>query len=576
MRRLILFALGMSLMFPLSASSLTHYKTESYSSGGIKLDLSEPAGSIFRPGEDVRFAYRTDEDAYVIIFDIDTEGYVHLLYPQGGQLGPRSLAGRRYSIPEEQKASFVVEGETGMEFIFAIAVSEREHIDEDELAFLAESDFLPNDRQFRIDGDPFLAANMITGELVRGISQREGISIAHTYLYINDRVDYPRYICAECHDDARHPYEERCAAYNVSAGFRASDRLSYPLERGFEISAIEEPLEEPEGIEEDVEVTRVYVSFYPYDTYVYNRPLWVYSIWYDPFWYWDPFWYDPWYTCGAWYPYHPYYNRWSGFYFGFGWGWHPAYWDWGWHYWHYPYYRWHRDWDQYAYRPLRPHRPGVRYKSALHTAARYHARQDPDMRISNLRYKGKRPEHLARDYRGKSTYLGKGDYLKKPIRKGTLRDRSVKWQGKRAQIKRDRSHIYNRTDPRSKEKVIRRQGVKTKQPKSSSLRRTSPTRKSPKKIDRPNTKTRSSKQRKPRAYLPPSRRSSEKPKAVKGSSSSRKRSPPSSMKRSSPSRPTKSAPSRSYRPPARSSSPKARPARPSGSGGSKGKKQEKK
>ncbi|MFH1755076.1 MAG: DUF4384 domain-containing protein, partial [Candidatus Latescibacterota bacterium] len=142
MRKLILPLLAACLCLPHNVSAvktLETSKTRSYNAGSVSVQLSDPAGSIYRPGEPVHLTYQTSEDAYIFIFDIDTEGYVHLIHPADGRLTERSAAGRRYTVPDPRAASqLVVEGETGIEFIFALAVAEREYVDENELYFLAE------------------------------------------------------------------------------------------------------------------------------------------------------------------------------------------------------------------------------------------------------------------------------------------------------------------------------------------------------------------------------------------------------------------------------------------------------
>ena len=321
MKKLILPLIAIVLIFPLSSEGITHSNATSYSSGGIKLELSEPAGSIYRPGESVSFTYQTKEKAYVILFDIDTDGFIHLIYPYNGRLGKPAAAGKKYTVPEHRGNSLFVEGNTGMEFVFALAVVDRNHIDEVELEFLADNESLPEDQRFRIDGDPFLAANMIAGELVRGISHRPGVSLAYTYFNINKRVPYPRYLCTECHDDSDRPYTEECPEYEFSASFGFSDNLAYPLKRGFNIAQVEDEIDEPYYEDEDVDVTRVIVDFYPYRTEVVHHPqLWINASFYDPWWDYDPFWDDPWNSWAVYYPYHPnyYYPRYS---FWNSWGW---------------------------------------------------------------------------------------------------------------------------------------------------------------------------------------------------------------------------------------------------------------
>ena len=62
-------------------------------------------GGVYRPGESMRVFFRSNADAYVLVYNIDTEGYVHLVYPfgpsdpvrvEGGRVVPTPL-GRRFT-----------------------------------------------------------------------------------------------------------------------------------------------------------------------------------------------------------------------------------------------------------------------------------------------------------------------------------------------------------------------------------------------------------------------------------------------------------------------------------------------
>jgi hypothetical protein len=168
---------------------------------------------------------------------------------------------------------------------------------------------------------------MIAGELVRGINRRPGISLSYTYFNINKRVQYPSYLCAECHDDQNGAYAKDCPEYQFSPNFGLASNLSYPLGRGFEIAYHYEEPELSYQEEGGETTTRVVTEFYPYRTEVVYQPsLWLSGVYYDPWWYYDPFWYDPWYSCAPYYPYHPnYYSSGWSFYFSFGWNWGGCY-----------------------------------------------------------------------------------------------------------------------------------------------------------------------------------------------------------------------------------------------------------
>ncbi|MEJ2720998.1 MAG: DUF4384 domain-containing protein [bacterium] len=329
MKRLLAVALVAVFLCPQAAFSITQYRSSGYTDNGVSIALEDPIGSVYRDGEAVRLSVRTDSDAYVVVFDIDTEGFVHLLYPRDGKTLRRISANRIYYIPEYEDESLVVAGKKGIEFVFALAAPHHDDFDMTELGFLIDSDKLPLERRFRIDGDPFLAANRIAGQLIRGISHRNGVTMSFTYFYLNEAVDFPRYLCTDCYETGKDPYGPNMPVYVASADFEKTDRLSYPLERGFVEDYGNVAVADYRGDAGGTSTTQVYVTYYPrWDDGFYSRS-WYYM--------------DPWYW--SWY-YWPYTG--SGWYFNIGW-------NWGWggcHYYYFPYYYCG---PYYAYRPCYPY-----------------------------------------------------------------------------------------------------------------------------------------------------------------------------------------------------------------------------
>ncbi|MBP2681049.1 MAG: hypothetical protein H6Q78_912 [Candidatus Krumholzibacteriota bacterium] len=354
MKWLLTLSVVAAFLYPGPAGSVTQYNSGRSSSKGVSLALHDPIGSVYRAGEEVGLSLRTDTDAYVVVFDIDTDGFVHLLYPEDGKSLRKFSSGRAYEFPDDPERSLVVGGSKGIEFMFALAVEDRDYINEQEVRFLADNANLPEEKKFRITGDPFLGANRIASQIVRGIAQRPGVTMSFTYFYIDEAVDYPRYLCDDCYEKGTDPYASGMPAYAASADFEKTERLTYPLEQGFardypEASTLGNPgsFDEPASSQ----VTKVYVSYYPrWDTGFYDTSWWYLDPWYSDWWYtpypggfyfsfgWGNWWgchysYFPYYYGGSYYPYYPYY-------------WYPY--D---PYPYYPYYPGHND-DWRSFRPV--------------------------------------------------------------------------------------------------------------------------------------------------------------------------------------------------------------------------------
>ncbi len=354
MKRMLMAAVMIVLLATAaSADAVTYYKDGSYRNGGVTLRMDAPMGTVFNPGEEVRFSYQSLHDSYVILFNIDTEGYVHIVSPVPGADIPRARAGRSYGATGNGER-LLVDGETGVEFMFALTVPERSAIDSDELRYLTDQSSGPADERYRIDGDPFLAANIIAGELVRGISRRPGVFIDYTYFYVNERVSYPCYLFGNC--DA----EDEIVDVQVVADFQRGSTHTYPLRRAYNVHAGStefgddaEYALEPETFKE----SRVDVNFYPFSSEVYSDyndwdddvdvNIYVHGGRYSPYYY-SSWYYDPWY-CG--WDYYPSSSWWVGIGWGYSdWRWNRGYWyckpyryrpyyhSYGWNYWRDCYY----------------------------------------------------------------------------------------------------------------------------------------------------------------------------------------------------------------------------------------------
>ena len=318
---------------PITSNAVSPGNSDSYAGSGVSLEMTRLPGTVLNPGDEIGFRLVSEQDAYVIVFNIDTGGFVNLLYPAKGERPVHVRAGETYLIPDDNRELLVVEGNTGVEFIFVLAVPQRDDIDRRELDYLGKSNDLPRDERYRIDGDPFIAANIIAGELVRGISRIEGVFLDYNYFFINDRVTYPCYLCGEC--DGGQP-DSDCSDYIIAANFDEERPFTYPLRRGYEMI---EPAATP--MLEDLDVSQsnddrtfgqyesddgtVNVNFYPYNSEVYYETRETLSGATDVNVYlYDPYWYDPYYA--GWY-YAPRYSV------GFSWGYPSFWWGFNWGYW---------------------------------------------------------------------------------------------------------------------------------------------------------------------------------------------------------------------------------------------------
>lgn len=302
--------------------------------GGVVLRADAPMGAVLQTGDNISFEYQTREDAAVVVFNIDSQGLVHVLHPQGEP--EVSQAMQSYTVPDEGSGDIVIDSPTGVEFVFALAVKDPSAINTAQLDRLREID--NGGEPYRVEGDPFLGANQIASDLVSGVSNRN-LYFGYTFFYVNDRVEYPCYLCSAC-DGV--PDDPSCEQNRVVQSFDRDQTLTYPLSRAYEIVTEDQEISAEDGAHIEVpEGSDVDVNFYPYG--VEARAV-------DPFYssLWNDWWYDPFYWYGPYYPYYsPYWGSgWNisiGLGWGWGWGWWGGYYCSGWYApcgWYSPYCGW--------------------------------------------------------------------------------------------------------------------------------------------------------------------------------------------------------------------------------------------
>jgi hypothetical protein len=430
LRCLIAALVALAAFAPINSNAVSQENSRSYSGGGVTIDMSQPPGAVLNPGDEIGFRLLSETDAYVIVFNIDTEGFVNLLYPAKGERPVRVREGGTYLIPDDSSELLVVEGRTGVEFLFVLAVPDRDDIDRRELDYLGKANDLPASERYRIDGDPFIAANIIAGELVRGISRRDDVFLDYTYFFINERVAYPCYLCGDCDD----PVNAGCGGYIVTANFDENHPLTYPMQRGYEMiePAASPVLEDNTGVADAGDAGRTFgqyqsddgsvnVNFYPYNSEVYYETretmtggtdvdIYLYG---NP--YYDP-WYYPWYYGWYYYPTVSVGFYWGppSFWWGFNWGWWGGYycsaWYWPRCYTVYDHYRYDYCWYNggYHYSPERykdkyyrgdvdgrrsPYKEKYATTSAYQKAYAQAAKRDSKMKLASASVRGKTAEY---------------------------------------------------------------------------------------------------------------------------------------------------------------------------------------
>jgi hypothetical protein len=171
--------------------------------------------AVYQSGDAMHLKVRTSDDAWLLVYELDTEGNVNLLYPlKRGSTG--RVEGRKtFHLPEDiTQDQLVVENETGQGFLVAIASTQpfRDlpwylrafdpqaasvgYAEDPEAKARDEEGF---DENGRAVGDPYVVMERIRRRVLVTPDDLESFGTAYTTYYVHEQVRYPRYVCNDCH-----------------------------------------------------------------------------------------------------------------------------------------------------------------------------------------------------------------------------------------------------------------------------------------------------------------------------------------------------------------------------------------
>jgi hypothetical protein len=182
---------------------------------GIRIWTS--GSDLHRRGDRVRLYYRTERDAYVMIFRVDTDGRVQVLFPRGPDDDENyGSAGATYSVASYDRGSaFYVDDDPGVGYVFGVASVDP--FDYRDISYNGRWD-LRTISDGRIHGDPRSAMEELAQSLMPS-----GYGDFDTHLlpyYVDRRYDYPRFVCYDCHAHTPwaywDPYAGWCRRYTLT------------------------------------------------------------------------------------------------------------------------------------------------------------------------------------------------------------------------------------------------------------------------------------------------------------------------------------------------------------------------
>jgi hypothetical protein len=204
--------------------------------------LDRGAEPVLRRGEDVRVFYRTNEDAFAAIFRIDTDGRVHLIYPQHPDAIEVVRADRDYGLVFPHSPLWRVSEDPGVGYLFIVASPEP--LDFSSFPYDEYHGWELSAVGDVVYTDPYVA---IDDYVARIIPDWEQVPYALDFVTysVGETYSYPRFLCYDCHTyqaySSWNPYDYTCSTFRVVIW---DDPYFYPRYRysGVNVVVVQRPV----------------------------------------------------------------------------------------------------------------------------------------------------------------------------------------------------------------------------------------------------------------------------------------------------------------------------------------------
>lgn len=183
-----------------------------YESQPLRVNVWHGRGDdeVYRRGEPVEIFFEANRDAYAVVYRIDTDGEVTVLWPRSRLDDGFVFGGHEYRVPASGAARLRASGDEGVEYVQAIVSLYPFDLRDLEVDFHHEEN---GERyRYRVAGDPFLAMNEVNFAITRLEDSEDYVVTNYVSYYVEREVAHPRYLCSQCHDDGDnyHPYDDTC------------------------------------------------------------------------------------------------------------------------------------------------------------------------------------------------------------------------------------------------------------------------------------------------------------------------------------------------------------------------------
>jgi len=169
----------------------------------IELWTNRGDGAVYTRGESVQLYFRLDQDAYVTIFRIDTDGRIRVLFPREPWEDNFARGGREFQVDGNQlgRDAFAIDDYAGVGYLFAVAAPDPFTYDQIESGDHWDYRVIADGR---VRGDPYVALTELAQRIVPdGYADWDYDIVSYN---VEQHHDYPRFLCYDCHSYVSYPY----------------------------------------------------------------------------------------------------------------------------------------------------------------------------------------------------------------------------------------------------------------------------------------------------------------------------------------------------------------------------------
>jgi hypothetical protein len=163
---------------------------------------SNHGDGLYTRGQGVRVYFRTDQDAYVTVFRVDTDGRVRVLFPRDPWEDNFVRGERDFEVQgSSSRNAFYVDDYPGVGYVFGVAAA-----DPFEYAAIESGNHWDYRAiaDGRVRGDPYVALTELAERIVpEGYAEWDYDLVPY---HVEQHYDYPRFLCYDCHSYVSYPY----------------------------------------------------------------------------------------------------------------------------------------------------------------------------------------------------------------------------------------------------------------------------------------------------------------------------------------------------------------------------------